>query len=114
MDACTVTWDGSHGGTWYVPCDQVGYITDDFINSGVSSITLYSSISQGGSVDRVIMPANQYPYYRAQNGYNNEYLDVVQNVRYNWVSNFYRDRPVVDIFVLMIVSLFCVIRTFKG
>lgn len=114
MDACTVTWEGDHGGTWYVPCDQVMYITNDFINSGVSSITLYPSISQSGNVDRVIMPVNQYPYFRAYNSYNNEYLNVVQNVRYNYVSNFYRDRPIVNVFVLLVVALFCVIRLFKG
>lgn len=114
MDACTVTWEGDHGGTWYVPCDQVSYITDDFINSGVSSITLYPSISQGGSTDRVIMPANQYPYWRSATGSTQQYLQVVNNVTYNYVSNYYRDRKLVDTFTLLIVCVFCIIRIFKG
>lgn len=114
MDACTVTWEGDHGGTWYAPCDQVMYITDEFINSGVSSITLYPSISQSGSVDRIIMPVNQYPYWRSANGYTTEYLQVVNNVTYNYVSNYYRDKQLVNTFVLMLVAVFCIYRIFKG
>ena len=43
-DFCTVTFTGDQGGTYYVACPLVEYISEDgMVNSGNSTIYLYTS-----------------------------------------------------------------------
>ena len=52
MDMIEVTINGT---TYYVPSNQIQYLTDELVNTSSSSITLYSAISTDGT-------STAYPY----------------------------------------------------
>lgn len=104
MDGCTVTWEGDHGGTYYIPCDRVEYLNDELINTGSTSFNGYETITSGNDSPYVVFPVNQYPYYY-QSYSQRSYITVADNISFNAKSHFYKEFDLVLIIVVGIVAV---------
>lgn len=101
-DYCTVTFEGEQGGTYYCACNLVGYIDGDtMVNTGSSSISLYTSIQQGTSTAYITIPAFSYPRYTSGNQY--RYITNATNITFNNRANFIRNFDVVEIVLLTLL-----------
>lgn len=103
-DECTVTFDGDQGGTYYVPCNVVGYISDDGLyNTSNSSISLYTGIQSGNSTAYITIPAFSYPRYTVNNQY--RYITNARNISFNNKANFIRNFDMVETYLLSLLAL---------
>lgn len=104
-DFCTVTFTGDQGGTYYVACNLVEYINDEsMVNTGSSTISLYSSPQQGTSTVAIQIPAFSYPRYSYNNNY--RYITNASNISFNNRAYFERDYGMVEVVLLtMLVSV---------
>lgn len=108
-DYCTVSFSGDQGGTYYVACNLVGYIDDEsMVNTGSSSISLYSSPQQGVSSVLIQIPAFSYPRYTYNNQY--RYITNASNIRFNNRAYFIRDFDMVEIVLLALIGSISFIR----
>lgn len=108
-DYCTVTFEGDQGGTYYVACSLVEYIDDEsMVNTGNSTINLYSSPQQGSNTNYISIPAFSYPRYYSGNSYH--YITNADNISFNFRSHFYRDFDMVEIALLTLISSIHMIR----
>ena len=108
-DFCTVTFTGDQGGTYYVACPLVEYISEDgMVNSGNSTIYLYTSPQQSNNSYALSIPAFSYPRY--SNGYNTFYITNASNISFNNRSHYYREFNTVEIVLLTLISAISLIR----
>lgn len=111
-DVCTVSWNGDQGGTYYVPCDQVQFISSDLINTSSSSISLYKSLDSGSSYSSdLIMPPLSHPRYYFGNSY--RYVTNVSDVKFNGLGNMYAERDYLMLGVLFFICFYIMVRLFK-
>lgn len=91
-NVCQITIDGSKPGDYYVPCNQVQYLSSNLVNTGSSTIYLYDSLDSSNTRSAAItIPALSYPYYISAGSYNTRvYITNITDVRYNLASQFYR------------------------
>lgn len=118
MDGCQIYIEGqdtsTYNGWYYIGCNSVQYITDQGYNSSASSITAYQSISTDGNRgNRVVFPSYSLPYYQSSSGYNYSYFSIA-SVRFNSVGYLYREKELIDLFVLFILSVFLIMRLFRS
>ncbi len=108
MEGCTITIDGY--GEFHYPCNYSEYITNDFINTGSSTIYLYKEYGSNSTVyPRIVMPGNSFPYY--QTSYNSsQYITNAPAFTLNWVGNWYRERQVLNSMVGVFLIFFVVWR----
>ena len=111
--SCTFTFEGDHGGTYYVPCDQVKYIdSGNLVSYSSENFYAYPDIRDSSSnYDYIVFNADSYPYWRS--GYNSyQYITNANNIKFNNTSYFYRDFDLVILFCLFIISLTRIINVF--
>lgn len=101
-DYCEVSWEGSQGGTYYVACPLVEYISDELVNTGNSTIYFYTSPQQSNNSYALSASAFSYPRYYSGNNY--YYVTNARNVSFNNRSNYYRERQLVDPIFSIIIS----------
>ena len=112
-DYCTVTFTGDQGGTYYLPCTLVEYVsTNGMVNTGSSTINLYTSPNQSNNTAAITIPAFSYPRYST--GYGNTYITNASNISFNNRSYYYRDRGIVEIVLLTLLACLLFIRTIVG
>lgn len=108
-DYCTVTFTGDQGGTYYVACNLVEYIDDEsMVNTGSSTINLYSSPQQSSNSAAISIPAFSYPRYYSGNNY--RYITNADNISFNFRSSFHREFDMVEIALLTLISSIHMIR----
>lgn len=108
-EVVTITIDGTYSGTYYCSADAVPYISSDFVNTGGSTIYLYKSLSDHSEYIRLssLAPAE---YHRSN--YNTVTFNYTPNIQYNLAGQFYRFKPMTDILLLFVISVFCILRLF--
>lgn len=109
---CSVTFDGDHGGTYFVPCDLVKYISDKDLSSSFSAdIILYRDLSRDHF--SIIIPSYSFPYYTDSDS-SVHTLSTASNIHFNALANVYRNLDYVYIFVAFIVSVYCLFKLLRG
>lgn len=95
--SCTVTFDGSYGGTYFVSCDAVNSFDSSLTFNGISSVFLYSDRNHVGN--RLICQPGCQPAYLNSN---EQYVYISpENVTWNDRSIFYREYDFVLVFCLI-------------
>lgn len=107
--SCGVTFGGSHGGTYYIPCDRVNDFDDSLVYYGDTPFTIWDDINHTGN-SLYVQPFCT-PAYKNQNDL---YVytspeDVVFNNRAIW----YRSYDSVIIFCLVLLCAFRAITIFR-
>ena len=106
---CEVTFTGDQGGTYYVACPLVQYISEDgMVNSGNSTIYLYTSPQQSNNSYAISIPAFSYPRYSS--GYGTVYITNATNVSFNNRSHYFRESEYVEIILLTLLASISLIR----
>lgn len=109
---CSVTFEGDHGGTYFVPCDLVKFLNDNDLSSSYSGdITLYRDLSKDHF--SIVVSSYSLPSYIDSDS-SIHYLSNVSNVRFNSLSNVYRNLDYVYLFVAFIVSVYCLFKMLRG
>lgn len=112
-EACTVTFDGSHGGTYIIPCDRVSYINNDLVNTGSSSFNGYLDYSQGNNVNYITFASNSYPSYRGT-GVTTQYITNASNVTFNNRAHFYREFDIACLLVMAVIAVCSLTRLWRS
>lgn len=107
---CTVTFDGDHGGTYYVPCDQVEYLESDLTNNSSSYIYLYKDKNYTQTRGEYIqIGSHQYPrWYASGSGYNAVYITNAHDAIFNGNGNMYRDTPILSVGFELVLMVFAI------
>lgn len=108
-DFCEVSWEGTQGGTYYVACPLVQYISDELVNTGNSTIYFYTSPQQSNNAYALSAAAFSYPRYYSGNNY--YYVTNAHDVSFNNLSHYYREHDMVEIVLLTMVVSISFIRT---
>lgn len=112
MEGCTVSWDGSASGTYFVPCDQVKFIDDNLVNTSSETILLYRSVNGNNSYNsNIVMPALSNPRYYSGNTY--YYVTNASNIRYNAISYYYREIDYLYLGLIFFIFFYILTRLFK-
>lgn len=107
---CTVTFDGTYGGTYNVPCDQVQYINDELINVGSSStIYLYPAAAQSSRNQYIALQSMLYPRYYSGSGYGYTEITNASNVTFNGLGNLYAEKTLISTGTEIILIVFCLL-----
>lgn len=106
---CTVTWTGTYGGNYGVPCDVIDNFDSSLVYHGSSSFTIYSGVNHNGNA--VYIQPECYPSYRNTN-YNYVYF-VPENVTFNDRSIWYREYDSILVFCLVLLCCFRAITIFR-
>lgn len=110
-EECTVTFEGSNGGTYYVACSLVRYIDKEtMVNNGNTSISLYPAHGQGQTQNTITIQALSYPRYQSGNQY--VYITNARNIRFNALSHFYREYDYVQVMFLAVIAVASVLKVF--
>ena len=108
-DYCTVTFEGDQGGTYYVAANLVEFIDDEsLVNTGSSTIYLYTSPQSGTNTAAISIPAFSYPRYGS--GYDYHYITNAHNITFNNRAYFVRDFDVVEVVLLTLLASLSFIR----
>lgn len=101
-DYCTVTFEGSQGGTYVVACNLVEYISEGLVNTSSNTIQLYPAVQQGQQQTNLTISALSYPSYR----YNNVlyYVTNAHNISFNNRAEYYRERNMVEIVLMCVLA----------
>lgn len=111
-DECTVTFEGTEGGTYYVACPLVKYLNSKLVNTSNSTIYLYKNIGQGTQSGTISIAPYSYPRYVSNNIY--YYITNASNISYNFASSFYREFDVVEIVLLSLIVVISLINRLLG
>jgi len=112
---CTVTFDGDQGGTYFVDCDRVKFINDkDLTNTSSGHIYLYKDKNYNHTI--ITLSPSVYASYYWTNGYTSQtrYITNASNIRFNAMSNVYRNLDYIYLFVSFIVSVYCLFKMLRG
>lgn len=110
--ACTVSFDGDQGGTYFVPCDSVKFLSDKDLSSSYSeTIYLYRDLTSEHF--KISCSSYSLPSYEDFN-HIVHVISNVSNVRFNAASNIYRNLEYVYLFVAFIVSVYCLFKMLRG
>lgn len=102
---CEISFDGTGGGTYYVPCDRVGDLNEEGINCSSTSFYGYSSIYGSDYNKRVQFPSLAKPRYYTSNSYNYTVIENMSNVVFNDKSLFYRRYGQFEFYPLLLIVL---------
>lgn len=111
-NGCTVSFDGDQGGTYYVPCNVVKFLSDKDLSSSCSE-TIY--LFRDLSLEHFKISCSSYslPSYEDSN-HTFHSISNVSNIRFNAMSNVYRNLDYVYLFVAFIVSVYCLFKMLRG
>ena len=113
MDSgCTVTFDGDQGGTYFVPCNVVKFLSDKDLSSSCSD-TFYLYRDLGLEHFKISCSSYSLPSYVDSNN-SLHFISNVSNIRFNTMSNLYRNIDYVYLFVAFIVSVYCLFKMLRG
>ena len=106
---CTVTFGGTYGGTYNIPCDSINDFDSSLVFHGATSIFISDSINNQGN--RLICQPNCTPAYVNSN---DQYVyltptDVVFNDR----SLFYREYDIIIVFCLITLLVLRFVTIFR-
>lgn len=101
-DYCTVTFEGSQGGTYVVACNLVEYIGEGLVNTSSNTIQLYSAVQQGQQQTNITIPAISYPYYSS--GQQRYYITNAHSISFNNRAEYYRERNMVEIVLMCVLA----------
>lgn len=107
--SCTVTFGGSHGGTYFIPCNLVNSFDNELVFYGDSRITISDDINHNGNT-LYCQPYCKPAYI------NNDDLYVYispENVTWNNRSLWYREYDVLIAFCLISLLVFRVLTIFR-
>lgn len=108
-DFVLVTFEGTYGGTYYVPANQVRYLSKDgLFNTSSSTIYLYKDVLSDSQQAYISIPAYSYPRRYTNNNYT--YITNASNVRFNGYGEFLRSYDLVEVMLLTLISSVCLIR----
>lgn len=111
MEGCTINIDGY--GEYHIPCNQVEYISDGLINSSNNTITAYKDLGVSTTLyPRIVIPVGRYAYYQSSNT-STTILDTDIHYQFNWVANYYREKPILSVFVQIALLIFVIMRSIK-
>lgn len=109
---CAVTFDGDQGGTYFVPCNVVKFLSDKDLSSSYSeTIYLYRDLTSEHF--KISCSSYSLPSYEDSN-HNVHVISNVSNVRFNSIANIYRSLEYVYLFVAFIVSVYCLFKLLRG
>lgn len=111
-DFIEITIDGTYSGTYYVQANLVKYLTDKCINTGSTTIYLYSNIDGQDRSPYIVCETYRLPYYRST-GYQTTYINNISNTSYNAVGYFYRNYDLISLFVYFTLALASILSIFK-
>ncbi len=105
---CTVTFEGDHGGTYYVPCEYVESIDQEtLINTSNTTITLYPSIRHyngNNSYNYIRLNSYSYPlYYSSYSSYDE--ITNVSNVTFNSNAAKAFSLSYINLFLMFLLAL---------
>jgi hypothetical protein len=112
---CTVTFDGDKGGTYFIDCESVKYINgSDLSNDGYKTLYLYRD--KYNSHFTITIHSCTYASYQVNNGYTytTNFITNAKNIRFNAMANVYRNLDYVYLFVVFIVSVYCLFKMLRG
>lgn len=113
-DACTVTFEGDHGGEYITSCATVQYIDDHLRNIGNTSIYLYPTFRSGTDQDYILIAMDSWPQWIDHNSYQNRpYIMNASNIQYNAMSYIYRDYMYVNFFIWFVLAVSAVMHIVK-
>ena len=108
-DFVLVTFDGTFGGTYYVPANQVRYISKDgLFNSSSNTIYLYKNVLTDTQQAYISIPPYSYPRRYTNNAYT--YITNADNIRFNGYGEFLRSYDLVEVMLLTLIASVCLIR----
>lgn len=112
---CEVTFTGSHGGTYTIPCDRINDIRDDMVNIGNSTIYLYPSgqALTDSSYPYISIERGHYPRYYSSNYQQYDYITNAANVRFNFLGNYYREKVFITPMLELLLAFCLIVRLFK-
>lgn len=113
-DFCTFVLEGDHPGTYYVPCDRLEDITKDgLINTGSSTIYLYTSPRTNSNESYITLRTLYHPYWNDSRGTSySGYFTNARIVSYNSYANYRREYDLVSFVLLFLVAFSLLIRVF--
>lgn len=111
---CTISFDGTGGGTYTIGCEYVSDINQSLVNTGNSNIYLYPNGSPLTDSTYPYISISPGHYARLYSSYNNyQYITNVTNVRFNILGNVYREKVFIDSFLSILIAFFVIVRIFK-
>lgn len=87
---CEISFDGTGGGTYYVPCDRVGDLNEEGVNLGSSTFYGYSSIYGSYYDRRVTFPSLAKPRYNSSYNSQAVVIENLSNLVFNDKALMYR------------------------
>ena len=106
---CTVTFDGSYGGTYNLPCKSVNDFDNLLVFYGDTSIFISDNINRQGN--RLICQPNCTPAYVNSS---DEYVYLTPtNVTWNDRSIFYREYDLILVFCLITLLVLRFVTIFR-
>ena len=115
MEEAKVTFEGTGGGTYYVPWDQVQFISNDLVNTGYAgTIYLYPDDSvQSTRQNYIALQPGLYPRYYSSNSYQYTEITNAHNVEFNVIAQYFRFKEVIHCGLMFILSCFILIKLFS-
>ena len=107
--SCTVTFGGSFGGTYYIPCDAVNSFDDSLVFYGDTRITISDSLNHLGHT-LYCQPYCTPAYIDSNDQY--VYLSP-SDVTFNSRALFYREYDLIVMFCLISILVFRVLTIFR-
>lgn len=113
-DGCTVTFDGTGGGTYIIPCNMAEYIGSDLVNHNSSNFYGYSHVSSGSrEYPYISFGSNSYPVYY-ESYQSQHYITNASNVTFNSESYYYRDINFVWLLMAFLICVRCITGIFRS
>ena len=107
--ACTVTFGGSHGGTYYIPCDRADSFDNSLVYYGDTPFTIWDDVNHHGN--SLYVQSFCTPAYK-----NSDDLYVYtspEDVTFNNRSIWFRSYDDILIFCLILLCCFRAITIFR-
>ena len=106
---CTVTFGGTYGGTYYLPCNAVNDFDDSLVFYGDTAIFISDNINKQGN--RLICQPNCTPAYVNSN---EQYVYITPtDVTWNDRSLFYREYDIIMVFCLITILVLRFVTIFR-
>ena len=107
--ACTVTFGGSHGGTYYIPCDRADSFDDSLVYYGDTPFTIWDDVNHHGN-SLYVQPFCTPAYKNSDDLY---VYTSPEDVTFNNRSLWFRSSNDIIIFCLILLCCFRAITIFR-
>ena len=102
---CEISFNGTGGGTYYIPCDRVGDLNEEGININGTSFYAYSSIYGSDYDKRIQFPSLAKPRYYTSSSYNYTVINNMSNIVFNDKALMYRRYGQYDFYPVLLILL---------